>query len=79
LAAQYMLESDVCLADIALRCGFTDQAHFCKRFRQATGERPGSWRRAHRKQSFGYGAAGPSGEGMVRKGRPIEQSAMVAA
>jgi AraC family transcriptional regulator len=79
LAAQYMLETDVCLADIALRCGFTDQPHLCKHFRQGTGATPGAWRRARRNQSFGYGAESPSAEGMVRKGRSIEQSAMVAA
>jgi AraC family transcriptional regulator len=46
LAAQYMLETDTCLSDIALRCGFTDQAHLCKQFRQATGNTPAAWRRA---------------------------------
>jgi AraC family transcriptional regulator len=48
LAAQYMLETHTCLSDIALRCGFTDQAHLCKHFRQATGQTPAAWRRAHR-------------------------------
>jgi AraC-like DNA-binding protein len=48
LAAQYMLETDTCLSDIALRCGFTDQAHLCKHFRQSTGEAPGAWRRARK-------------------------------
>jgi AraC family transcriptional regulator len=47
LAAQYMLTTDACLSDIALRCGFTDQAHLCKHFRQAAGRSPGAWRRAH--------------------------------
>ncbi len=46
LAAQYMLETDTCLSDIALRCGFTDQPHLCKHFRQATGQTPAAWRRA---------------------------------
>jgi AraC family transcriptional regulator len=48
LAAQYMLATDASLSDIALRCGFTDQAHLCKQFRQAAGQTPAAWRRAHR-------------------------------
>jgi AraC family transcriptional regulator len=48
LAAQYMLTTDAPLSDIALRCGFTDQAHLCKHFRQAAGQTPAAWRRAHR-------------------------------
>jgi AraC family transcriptional regulator len=48
LAAQYMLTTDASLSNIALRCGFVDQAHFSKHFRQATGETPAAWRRAHR-------------------------------
>jgi AraC-like DNA-binding protein len=47
LAAQYMLTTDASLSDIALRCGFTDQAHLCKQFRQAAGQTPAAWRRAH--------------------------------
>jgi AraC family transcriptional regulator len=46
LAAQYMLTTDAPLIDIALRCGFTDQAHMCKHFRQAMGQTPAAWRRA---------------------------------
>jgi AraC-like DNA-binding protein len=48
LAAQHMLETDSGLSDIALRCGFTDQAHLCKHFRESTGESPAAWRRARR-------------------------------
>ena len=48
LAAQYMLTTDASLSDIALRRGFTDQAHLCKHFRQSTGQTPAAWRRAHR-------------------------------
>jgi len=46
LATRYMLETDASLSDIALRCGFVDQAHLCKHFRQATGQPPAAWRRA---------------------------------
>jgi hypothetical protein len=73
-AAQYMLETDVCLSDIALRCGFTDQPHLCKHFRQATGETPAAWRRARRRQDFGNGAASSCNEGMAGEDRPIEES-----
>jgi AraC family transcriptional regulator len=48
LAAQYMLTTDASLSDIALECGFTDQAHLCKLFRQTVGRSPAAWRRAHR-------------------------------
>jgi AraC family transcriptional regulator len=48
LAAEYMLTTEASLSDIALQCGFTDQAHLCKHFRQAEGESPAAWRRAHR-------------------------------
>ena len=57
LAARYMLETDTCLSDIALRCGFTDQAHLCKHFRQATGQTPAAWRRARRTLDVGNAAA----------------------
>ena len=48
LAARFMLESSASLTDIALRCGFTDQAHLCNQFRQVVGESPSAWRRARR-------------------------------
>jgi AraC family transcriptional regulator len=47
LAARYMLQTQAPLSDIALRCGFIDQPHLCKRFRQITGHSPAAWRRAH--------------------------------
>jgi AraC family transcriptional regulator len=46
LAAQLMLESTDSLTDIALCCGFTDQAHLCKHFRRSMGVTPAAWRRA---------------------------------
>jgi AraC family transcriptional regulator len=48
LAAQYMLTTDASLSDIALRCGFADQAHLCKHFRQAAGQTPAAWRRVYK-------------------------------
>jgi AraC-like DNA-binding protein len=48
LAARLMLESSAPLTDIALRCGFTDQAHLCNQFKQVIGESPAAWRRARR-------------------------------
>src|ERR1700688_2335028 len=50
LAARYMLQTDMSLSDIALGCGFVDQAHLCKHFRLVTGETPAAWRRAKRAQ-----------------------------
>jgi AraC family transcriptional regulator len=50
LAAKYMLETEMSLSDIALGCGFVDQAHLCKHFRVATGRTPATWRRAKRAQ-----------------------------
>jgi AraC family transcriptional regulator len=50
LAARYMLTSDASLTDIASCCGFADQAHLCKHFRQAVGQTPAAWRRVHRLQ-----------------------------
>jgi AraC family transcriptional regulator len=40
-----MLTSDFSLSDIAIRCGFTDQAHLCKLFRQQYAQSPAAWRR----------------------------------
>jgi AraC family transcriptional regulator len=48
LAAKHMLKTDMSLSDIALGCGFVDQAHLCKHFRVITGETPAAWRRAKR-------------------------------
>lgn len=46
LAAQYMLQTEAPLSDIALQCGFTDQPHLCRHFRRTTGRTPAAWRRA---------------------------------
>jgi AraC family transcriptional regulator len=52
LAAQYMMMTDASLSDIALRCGFSDQAHLSKHFRQATGQTPAAWRRAQHHDEY---------------------------
>jgi AraC family transcriptional regulator len=46
-AAHHMLTTEASLSDIALQCGFTDQAHLCKHFRHAAGQTPAAWRRTH--------------------------------
>ena len=48
LAASLIRAGDGSFTDIALKCGFTDQAHLCKRFRQLMGTTPSAWRRANR-------------------------------
>jgi AraC family transcriptional regulator len=40
-----MLTTKLPLGQIAVGCGFADQAHFTKLFRKFTGESPGEWRR----------------------------------
>ena len=44
-ASRLMIESPTPLSEIALKCGFNDQAHLSKRFRQQTGATPAAWRR----------------------------------
>jgi len=57
-----MLLSSDPLVQIALSCGFSDQAHFSRIFRRAAGMPPFQWRRAH-----GEGAV--VDEGSVRLAR----------
>ncbi len=51
LASHLMMESRTPLSEIALTCGFSDQAHMCKRFRKHTGATPAAWRRTQMSQS----------------------------
>lgn len=44
-AQDLMLESDASLSEIAIACGFYDQAHLCKQFRQMARQSPNAWRR----------------------------------
>jgi AraC family transcriptional regulator len=47
-ARKEMLEAQEPLSQIALSCGFADQAHLARIFRRATGLAPSEWRRANR-------------------------------
>jgi AraC family transcriptional regulator len=47
LASHLMRVSADSLSSIAVICGFTDQAHLCRLFRQCTGQSPAAWRREH--------------------------------
>jgi AraC family transcriptional regulator len=47
-AAIFMMKSEATLSEIAIDCGFTDQAHLSKHFRNLLGETPAAWRRARR-------------------------------
>jgi AraC-like DNA-binding protein len=40
-----MLLSNESLTQIALACGFADQAHYCRVFRDVVGLTPNAWRR----------------------------------
>jgi AraC family transcriptional regulator len=46
-AKRLMFQTRLPLAQIALACGFADQAHFSTRFRGLTGESPNRWRRTN--------------------------------
>ena len=43
-ARRLMLTSDIALSELAIVCGFNDQAHFCRLFRRC-GRIPAAWRR----------------------------------
>jgi AraC-like DNA-binding protein len=47
-ARREMLEGQEPLSQIALSCGFADQAHFARLFRRETRLAPSEWRRANR-------------------------------
>jgi len=48
LAHELMLTTDEPLSQIALACGFSDQAHFCRVFHKEFGMAPSIWRRDRR-------------------------------
>jgi AraC family transcriptional regulator len=52
MAVGQMLESDAPLSEIAMNCGFADQAHFSRQFRRMMGSTPSSWRRERAPRPF---------------------------
>jgi AraC family transcriptional regulator len=49
-AKQLMLSTRDSLAQIALACGFSDQAHFCRSFGALVGQPPSRWRRSRQER-----------------------------
>jgi AraC family transcriptional regulator len=48
VARGLLTQSSIDIAEIALRCGFSDQSHFTRVFSRMVGTSPGSWRRESR-------------------------------
>jgi AraC-like DNA-binding protein len=48
-AMKLMSDTDASLSEIALATGFSDQAHFSKKFRGSAGTTPTQWRRLHQR------------------------------
>jgi len=44
-ARKLLINTDLCLSEIALEVGFADQSHFARRFRQTLGVSPGQFRK----------------------------------
>lgn len=51
-ARQYLLQTDLCVADVALACGFVSAPHFSKCYRELFGNAPSSERRPARAASI---------------------------
>ena len=62
-----ILTTKLPLGQIAVDCGFADQAHFTKLFRRLTGESPGEWRRVRAEASV---EADPGGDPMISARTP---------
>jgi AraC-like DNA-binding protein len=85
-AGELMLQSDALLTEIAYNCGFTDQAHLSKQFRQRTGQPPSVWRRERRdaasisdEQAFPSGPCEPrEADGLRHSDRAFPRAALSA-
>jgi AraC-like DNA-binding protein len=63
---QLLRETDLTIAEIAARCGFSDQSYFDRRFRQAFGKSPREWRRSHTEATSALGGQrGQAGAGLL--------------
>ncbi|MBP0598064.1 helix-turn-helix transcriptional regulator [Herbaspirillum sp. LeCh32-8] len=47
-AREFLRDTELPLAEVAVACNFYDQSHFCRVFAQVVGTSPGSWRRNSR-------------------------------
>jgi AraC-like DNA-binding protein len=65
-AGELMLTTDAALAEIAVSCGFTDQAHLSKVFRARHGQSPAAWRR----ERCDLSRNGAVGDPVERRSRP---------
>jgi AraC family transcriptional regulator len=68
-AVHYLLRTDASLSDIAIRCGFSDQPHLCRAFRQAMGLSPALWRRSRRGHEEGNTLVPPSNQNFGQERR----------
>jgi AraC-like DNA-binding protein len=55
-ALRMLRETGMTIAEIAVKCGFSDQSYFDRRFRQAFGKSPREWRRSHVQATISAGA-----------------------
>jgi AraC family transcriptional regulator len=55
-AQQLMLTSERPMSQIALSCGFADQAHYCRVFRAVVGLSPNAWRRQYKREGAAHQA-----------------------
>jgi AraC family transcriptional regulator len=54
-AGHLLLNGHASVSDIAVECGFTDQAHLCKLFKRRMGQSPAAWRREARQRTGSIG------------------------
>jgi AraC family transcriptional regulator len=73
-AGELMLMSDIALCEIAITCGFSDQAHLCKAFRARHGQSPAAWRRERRDLGHLQEAANVSSGAMAADYQPLRRA-----
>ena len=49
LSKEKLRDDGLSLSDVAMECGFSDQSHLTRVFRQTVGVSPGAWRRAFKR------------------------------